>query len=126
MAEHESPQQEVKTILVVEDDADIGEILLSTFEEMPYNVIVVGDGSQALKIVTTIKPHLFLLDYYLPAMNGLQLYDQLHSIKGLEDIPTIIMSASLPENKIQQRKIIYLKKPFELNDILEMVAKVLK
>ncbi|MBV9021352.1 MAG: response regulator [Ktedonobacteraceae bacterium] len=126
MAEHESPQQEVKTILVVEDDADIGEILLSTFEEMPYNVIVVGDGSQALKIVTTIKPHLFLLDYYLPAMNGLQLYDQLHSIKGLEDIPTIIMSASLPENKIQQRKITYLKKPFELNDILEMVAKVLK
>ena len=126
MAEHEPPQQEVKTILVVEDDADIGEILLSTFEEMPYNVIVVGDGSQALKIVTTIKPHLFLLDYYLPAMNGLQLYDQLHSIKGLEDIPTIIMSASLPENKIQQRKIIYLKKPFELNDILEMVAKVLK
>ncbi|MBV9707639.1 MAG: response regulator [Chloroflexi bacterium] len=126
MAEHEPPQQEVKTILVVEDDADIGEILLSTFEEMPYNVIVVGDGSQALKIVTTIKPHLFLLDYYLPAMNGLQLYDQLHSIKGLEDIPTIIMSASLPENKIQQRKITYLKKPFELNDILEMVAKVLK
>ncbi|MBV9690708.1 MAG: response regulator [Ktedonobacteraceae bacterium] len=126
MAEHKPQQQEVKTILVVEDDADIADILLCTFEETPYKVIVVGDGSQALKIVATIKPHLFLLDYYLPAMNGLQLYDQLHSIKGLEDIPTIIMSANLPENKIQQRKITYLKKPFELNDILQMVTTLLK
>jgi DNA-binding response OmpR family regulator len=126
MNEQEAVQREAKTILIVEDDADIGDILLCTFEETPYNVTVVSDGSQALKVVATIKPHLFLLDYYLPAMNGLQLYDQLHSIKGLEDVPTIIMSASLPENKIQWRKITYLKKPFELNDVLQMVATLLK
>jgi len=125
MAEQELAQRGAKTILVVVDDIDIGDILLSTFEETSYNVIVVGDGLQALKMVATIKPDLFLLDYYLPAMNGLQLYDQLHSMQGLEDAPTIIMSANLPENKIQQRKITYLKKPFELNDILQMVAKLL-
>jgi len=113
-----SPEEDTataKTVLVVEDDADIGELLVQALkEETAYQAILVSDGFQALKFVRNIKPHLFLLDYQLPSMDGLELYDHLHSIKELEDVPVLFMSASLPEREIEYRHLIATKKPFEL------------
>jgi len=73
------------TILVVEDDPDPGLVLLRFLEEeVPCRVVLSPDGFQALKLVRSITPQLFLLDYNLPSMDGLELVDTLRAILSLE------------------------------------------
>jgi DNA-binding response OmpR family regulator len=116
----------VKTVLVVEDDTGIGNFLVQAIlQETPYQAMLVADGFQALKAVTNIRPSLFILDYQLPRMNGIELYDQLHATKGLEHIPAVVISARLPRQEIEKRKIIAMSKPLELDDFLNTIEKLL-
>jgi CheY-like chemotaxis protein len=124
IAEHNA-----QTILVVEDDADNRALYTEAFALLtPYHVQVVRDGSQALTFVRHIKPSLFLLDNRLPGLNGIDLYDQLHSTPGLERIPAIIISSVSSQevtDQIESRKLILIEKPFDLDDVLSTVATVL-
>lgn len=116
----------VKTVLVVEDDTGIGNFLVQAIlQETPYQAMLVADGFQAIKAVTNIRPSLFILDYQLPRMNGIELYDQLHSTRGLEHIPAMVISARLPRQEIEKRKIIAMSKPLELDDFLNTIEKLL-
>src|SRR5579884_716622 len=113
-------QPPVKTILVVEDDDDLAELILEVIQQegpqdkIAYQPVLAADSMQALEIGRTIKPNLFLLDYYLPRMNGLELYDRLHAMEGLENTPAIFMSANPPRQEIEKRNLISVKKPFNL------------
>ena len=73
-------QATTNTILLVEDDPHIGSFLEQAIEqETPYRAIVTGDGHAALRLVRHFTPRLFILDYGLPDMNGIELYDRLHN-----------------------------------------------
>jgi len=116
----------VKTVLVVEDDTGIGTFLIQAIQqETHYQAMLVTDGFQALKAVSNIKPELFILDYQLPRMNGIELYDRLHAVPGMEQIPAIIVSARLPRHEIEKRKIIGISKPLELDDFLQTIEHLL-
>jgi DNA-binding response OmpR family regulator len=116
----------VKTVLVVEDDTGIGTFLIQAIQqETHYQAMLVTDGFQALKVVANIKPGLFILDYQLPRMNGIELYDRLHAIPDMEQIPAIIVSARLPRHEIEKRKIIGISKPLELDDFLQTIEHLL-
>ena len=79
MTAGEHPQ--IKTILLVEDDVNIGEVLVQAItQETPYHAMLVPDGFEALKAVKKTMPDLLILDYHLPRMTGIELYDQLHTI----------------------------------------------
>src|SRR5215469_1060870 len=89
-AKHHAP-----TILVVEDDEGIRDLFIQAFAQLtPYHVQVVRNGPEALHFVTQIKPNLFIIDYLLSGLDGIQLYDQLHATPGLEHTPAIITSVS--------------------------------
>ena len=112
-----------RTLLVVEDDTGIGALLLEVIsQETSFQALLVTDGFQALSVIKDIKPDLLILDYQLPLMNGIELYDRLHSLVGLENVPAIMMSAHLPKSEIEKRSIMGLNKPFEINDLLTMIA----
>lgn len=115
----------MKTILIVEDDPGIGQyISLAISHETPYLALLVTDSVRALEVVKHIRPNLFILDYRLSSMNGVELYDQLHLTEGLETIPAIIMSASLPreqlENEIKQRQLVALPNFHDLDNLLSV------
>lgn len=122
-----SNETRIQTILLVEDDVDIGEFIAQALnDETPYTVLHVADGARALDTVASVKPDLFILDYQLPGMNGIELHDRLHEIKALEKIPTLVISANVPPRKeMQQRQIAFLKKPFDLNDLFKFIEKLL-
>ncbi len=130
-ADTQNTQRASKTILVVEDDADLGDLILQVLdlhseqEKTAYHAILAIDSMQALDAVKSIKPDLFLLDYYLPRMDGLELYDRLHSLPGLEQIPTIFISANPPQKEIEKRHLVSLKKPFNLKDLLHTIDRLL-
>lgn len=124
LSEQVSPKE--TAILVVEDDQEIGRLLVQVLaNETPYQVLLAPDALQALETVKTQTPRLLILDYFLPGMNGIALYDQLHSMHTLSNVPALIMSASLPWRDIQQRHLAYLSKPFELDELLQIVDELL-
>ncbi len=122
----ENGRASVKTILLVEDDPVIAELLVQMItQETNYQVFVVPDGPAALNLVRNIKPQLFILDYWLPTIHGIELYDRLHTTKGLEQVPTIMLSVNAPLREIKQRQIIYLRKPFDMYELLEEIDKLI-
>lgn len=126
----EGEQDVTTSILIVEDDADIGTYLVTAIQqETSYQPLLVAESQQALETVKHIKPDLFLLDYRLTESNGLALYDQLHATAGLEAIPAIIMSASLPEGRleeeIRQRQLFALSNPHTLDELIETLHQAL-
>jgi DNA-binding response OmpR family regulator len=117
----------VKTILIVEDEDHISEFLERVIsEETPYKPLVVTDGFEALKVTLEVKPNLFLLDYHLPGMDGIELYDRLHSVKAFQDIPALIMSARLPKRELDKRSLVGLHKPLELSELLQKIQELLE
>jgi DNA-binding response OmpR family regulator len=116
----------VKTILVVEDDENIGEFIVEAFvQETPYQAMLATDGKQALKIVQNVKPSVLLLDNNLPDMKGIELYDRIQVEKKLENVPVLLMSANLPVHEVKKRNLYCLNKPFELNDLLQTIESLL-
>lgn len=122
-----SEYHQIKMILVVEDDEAIGSVIQQILLlETPYRVVLAGDGPQALHLVQHITPHLFVMDYQLPSTNGLELARRLLERPDLGTTPVILMSAFAPELITQPHPFDFLKKPFELDDLLQLVRKHLE
>src|SRR5215467_12035939 len=121
-------QASPKMILLVEDDPSICSFLVEAItQETPYRVMVASDGNAALKLVQHVAPRLFVLDYGLPGMNGIELYDRLHLMQAFAPIPAVLITANrnLPPHQIHQRQLIIFQKPFDLEAFLRTIDTLL-
>jgi len=122
-----SPKEDhlkTRTIIIVEDDDDIGEVLVQVIQhETPHQAVRISNGFEALKVVRTVKPALLIVDYNLPLMNGITLYDTLHAVKALETIPTLMITAhaSRIQQAVKERHLALLSKPFDLSVLLQEI-----
>ena len=117
-----------KTILVVEDDEINADLFRMTItQETPHRPLIVTKGFEALQIAQAEKPDLFILDYYLSDMTGIELYQHLRNIPGLEHIPAIMMSARIEyhDEEIKQHSLFELGKPFGLDEFIAAIGKSL-
>lgn len=115
-----------KTVLLVEDDAAIAELLEQIIvQETPYQVFTVPDALQALNMVKTVRPNLLLLDYWLPTIHGIELYDRLRAMKGMEEIPAILLSVNPPLEEVKKRKITCIRKPFDVDQLLQALQRLM-
>jgi CheY-like chemotaxis protein len=109
-----------KTILVVEDEADIRESLVEFFEEEGYRVESARDGQVALdKLASIERPCLVLLDLVMPVMGGVEAYAAMKANPNLADIP-VIVSTSDPSRAPDGLAI--MRKPFDLDRLLDTVG----
>ncbi|GHO51079.1 response regulator [Ktedonospora formicarum] len=116
----------VKSILIVEDDPILGDILLEVLHsEEIYQGFLAPSGEMALSIVDTISPALFLLDYRLPGMDGLELAAQLRRREAGELKPILLMSSSLPCESSLLEDIRTLQKPFDLEKLMQLIEELL-
>jgi len=115
-----------KLIFIFEDDEDIRTLLLKIIEqETNHKAIHHINARNALNALTRTMPHLLLLDFSLPDMSGLELYDWLQSFEHIKHIPTILMSARNPPlEEIHKRGLIYLRKPFAVTELLAIIRKL--
>lgn len=114
------------TILIVEDDADIAQFLQQLIEEeTPYNTTIVDNGFKALEQAPDVRPCLLLLDYRLPGVNGLELYDRLQQSEEVRGVPAIMMSATLPVEELVKRGIYQLRKPMDISNVIRMITHAL-
>ncbi len=111
------------TILIVEDDEGVGEFLQQAIDEQtPYQTTVVHDGLHALESARQIQPCLLLLDYRLPGMNGIEIYDRMQSMEETRGVPAIMMSTALPTEELQRRGIYQLRKPMDMGNVIRMIT----
>ncbi len=117
-----------KTILIVDDDRDIGDMLQRVItEQTNYRVLWIAESDLVLNAASYLRPSLLLLDYLMPVMDGLVLYDHLQEMDNMRGVPTVLISASssLPFEALRQRGIYVLKKPFELDELLDLLAQLI-
>ncbi len=122
----ENLKKPMKTILLVEDDSIISELLIQMItQETPYNVCSAPNALVALELIKNIKPQLLILDYWLPFIQGIELYDRLHNTEGLEEVPAIMLSVNAPLREIKQRQMTYIRKPFDMPRLLDAIHRLI-
>jgi len=116
-----------RLIVIVEDDTDIGPVILQAITtENRYQAVLVSEGVQALALIEHLTPDLFLLDYHLPGLTGIDLYDRLQAQSGLECVPALLMSADPRASELAfARGIPHLKKPFKLAALVALMDALL-
>ena len=115
------------TILVVDDEFGIGELLEALLEDDGHRVLTAMNGRHALERIAEAKPDLVISDLMMPVMDGAALLAALRENVELRATPFALMCA-LPETSITDRVSGYdafLRKPFKLADISRLVAKLL-
>lgn len=114
------------SILVVEDDREIQDLLVQVLREEGYEVSASGDGLDALeRLHGGLRPDVILLDLLMPpGMGGSEFIARLRREEGYSSIPVIVTSAASPKLVVFPRAEGYLEKPFHLDDLRRTVEKI--
>ena len=115
------------TVLIVEDDRNIAELLQMYLEKEGYAVTIANDGGQGLAKFRAIKPDMVLLDVMMPIMDG---WEVCKAIRAEAQTPIIMLTAkSETSDKVQGLRSgadDYITKPFEMREVLARVEAVLR
>ncbi len=116
-------------IVSVEDDAFLYKLLKMELEGLPINLHHAWSGSEALLLLSKLKPDLLLLDITLPDMRGWDVLDKLAQEKKLEGVPVLILTAhkEAPHLLIAalQQVTDYINKPFKPKVLRNRVVEIL-
>jgi CheY-like chemotaxis protein len=116
-----------QSILIIEDDRDIRDVLSELLQLEGYRVYVAEHGQEGLNFLKTSKqlPDLILLDVMMPVMDGYQFLKEQNLDIKLKEIPVVVMSADVSAQKrLASAKIAeFMKKPVDLDHVLSTVAK---
>jgi len=117
-------------ILVVEDEADIRELLRYSLTQEGYAVEEAADGAEALDRITRRAPDLVLLDLMLPRMSGLELCRRLRATAETAQIPVIVVTAKSAEVDrilgLEMGADDYVVKPFSPREVVARVKALLR
>ena len=115
------------SVLIVEDDRNIAELLQLYLEKEGYAVTIAGDGAQGLDKFRAIGPDLVLLDVMMPVMDG---WAVCKAIRAETQTPIIMLTAKgETSDKVQGLKSgadDYITKPFEMREVLARIEAVLR
>jgi CheY-like chemotaxis protein len=119
-------QSRPKHILVVEDDVEVAAVLQGVLTSYGYGV----EMADELSVVQASREHLpdlILLDLLMPSVSGVEAARHLRDLPETSDIPIVLMSGTpdVAEHAAQLGAAGYLKKPFELDDLLAAVQQAL-
>ncbi len=114
-------------VLVVDDDPDILEALSEILEAEGFEIRRARNGKEALERLEPDPPQLILLDLMMPVMDGWEFAQRMRQRPSVVGIPLIVLSAdrNVGSKATDIGAVGHLAKPFELNDLLDMVRRSL-
>jgi CheY-like chemotaxis protein len=116
----------MQTVLVVDDEFGIGEVLEAILTDEGYRVVTAMNGRNAMERLAGNRVDLVLSDLMMPVMDGAGLLAALRADSRYANIPFILM-CSLPEKNIEDRiqgYTAFLQKPFTVDQVIEIVRAV--
>ena len=118
------------TILVVEDEPAIQELISYGLRQAGHVTLCAGDAEQAMTIVNDVLPDLVLLDWMLPGMSGIEFAKLLRRVARTKNIPIIMLTARAEESdKVSGLEIgadDYITKPFSPRELIARIKAVLR
>jgi two-component system phosphate regulon response regulator PhoB len=120
----------VATILIVEDEPDIQELIAYNVEKAGHEALRAASAEQALDVVREALPHLILIDWMLPGMSGIELARWLRGNRRTEGIPLIMVTARGAEQDklagLETGADDYMTKPFSPAELNARIKAVLR
>ncbi|HEY8749558.1 MAG TPA: response regulator transcription factor [Tepidisphaeraceae bacterium] len=118
------------TILVIDDEKDLIELVRYNLEKDGFDVIAATDGQAGLEVVKKHRPDLVVLDLMMPGLDGLQICQQLRADPRSGRIPLIMLTAKATEADrvvgLELGADDYITKPFSPREVLARVKAVLR
>jgi CheY-like chemotaxis protein len=115
------------TVLVVEDEFGVADLIEAVLEDEGHRVLTAANGKQGLELLTGEHPDLVFLDYMMPVMNGAAVLNSIADDPSLRDIPIVMMS-SLSEATVAERcsgYTIFMRKPFKITDVKSLTKRLI-
>jgi two-component system KDP operon response regulator KdpE len=116
-------------VLVVDDEPNILRSLAQYLSTEDFNVEMASSGMEALEKVESFLPELILLDVMMPGMDGFEVLDKIKSNPAFARTPVIMLTARDQSADVlkgyQSGATAYQVKPFDMDELLETIAKVL-
>jgi CheY-like chemotaxis protein len=116
-----------KTILIVDDEFGILEVLESILSDAGFKVTTAVNGQDALVHLQDNVPDLVIVDYMMPLLNGAGVIEAMRANGRLSAVPVILTSA-LPERTISERCVGYqafVRKPFKSERLMQEISRLL-
>lgn len=119
-----------ETILVIEDEEDVADLVRYHLRKAKYRVVISADGADGAKLAVSEKPDAIVLDVMLPKLNGFEVTKRLRSDARTAGIPILILSAKgETENRIKGLEFgadDYLPKPFSPKELILRIQALLR
>lgn len=110
------------TILVIDDDESMLEIIKSSLNKSGFNAITAVSGQEGLQIAAKTKPDAIILDWMMPEMDGNEALKNLKDNNDLRSIPVMMLTAKDEINNISESLTLgakeYIVKPFDLENMV--------
>lgn len=120
----------MKTILAVNDSATIRQMVAFTLQGAGYEVVVAGDGVDALKQIAGRHVDMIITDLNMPNMNGIELIRQVRSLAPYKFVPILLLTTESAPEKKQEGKAAgatgWIVKPFDAPQLVATVQKVMR
>lgn len=115
-----------KKIIIAEDEPDVAQIIAERLRDRGYQVSVVDNGEDVLRLARTEAPDLLISDIVMPRLNGEDLIRQMKADGQLRHIPCIVITAKIGIDDPQKALGIqgFLEKPFTMRELLAAIEKV--
>lgn len=116
-----------KCVLIVEDDRVNAELVKRTLLTKEYEVILAGNGQEALEAIKKKVPDLILLDVQMPVMDGYTFIMKKNSDPAITSIPVIVLTAEKKTEPLFKRHKVraYLLKPIDTADMLAKIQAII-
>jgi DNA-binding response OmpR family regulator len=121
-------------ILIVDDDPDILENIVTILETQPYRLATARDGKQCMKLLETDTPNLLILDLLMPRMDGWGVIREMRSERKFDKVPIMILSTVVEDASRRRYELEtgmsmdvqeYIQKPAKPGELLKLVDKLL-
>jgi DNA-binding response OmpR family regulator len=124
-------KDEVKKVLIVEDEAPLSKALASGLSNKEFKVFVAGDGEEGLKMAFEEKPNLILLDLFMPKMDGITMLKKLREDEWGKKVKVVILTNLEDQEKlsaaVENRVYDYMiKTNWNISDVLKKIRIELK
>lgn len=113
------------TILVVDDEPLIRDLVAALLRDEGYAVVTAVDGHTALEVFRREMPELVLMDVMMPRLDGRAAFRAMRDHADAQRIPVILMSAAAYPTEREQGIAAFVRKPFDLNQLLSLIARLL-
>ena len=115
-------EKEKKTILVVDDEKSIMELLVFNLQKEGYNTLEAYDGVTAVEMAINEKPDLILLDVMIPKLDGISVCKKIRYALNISNIPILLKSAKDTESDkivgLEMGADDYITKPFQIREVM--------